>query len=68
VRLTGLAVFAAGYVAGSRAGRERYLQIADGMARASRRLEEFSTRRPPRPQGPGSGGADGGPRSPEAAR
>ena len=31
------AVFAAGYVLGTRAGRERYAQIVDGMAKGSQR-------------------------------
>jgi hypothetical protein len=44
VRLTALVVFAAGYVVGARAGRERYVQILDGMARASEKLEEYSAR------------------------
>lgn len=47
MNLTKAALFAAGYVMGARAGRERYAQIIDGMARASQRLEEFSARRPP---------------------
>jgi hypothetical protein len=42
-----MAIFAAGYVIGARAGRERYAQIIDGMARASQKLEEFSARHPP---------------------
>jgi hypothetical protein len=45
VKLTALVVFAAGYVVGARAGRERYVQILDGMARASEKLEEYSARR-----------------------
>jgi hypothetical protein len=60
VKLTSLALFAAGYVVGARAGRERYAQIVDGMARASQRLEEFSSRRPPGRQDQGSGRAYGG--------
>ena len=47
MKLATLAVFAAGYVLGARAGRERYAQIVDVVERASRRLEEFSARRPP---------------------
>jgi alpha-D-ribose 1-methylphosphonate 5-triphosphate synthase subunit PhnG len=46
VKLTSVAVFAAGYVIGSKAGHERYAQIIDAMAKASQRLEEFSSRRP----------------------
>ena len=59
MKLTGVAVFAVGYVVGAKAGRDRYAQIVDGMARASRRLEAFSARRPPRGQGRGSRPADG---------
>ena len=47
MKLTAVAVFAAGYVVGAKAGRDRYAQIVDGMARASQRLEEFSARRSP---------------------
>jgi hypothetical protein len=46
VKLTGIAAFAAGYVAGARAGHERYAQIVAAVERASRRLEEFSATRP----------------------
>lgn len=68
MKLTKAALFAAGYVIGARAGRERYAQITYAMARAARRLEEFSSRRPParhsrRPparQAEGAGRADGG--------
>ena len=69
MKLTGVAVFAAaaGYVVGAKAGRERYAQIIDGMARASQTLEAFSDRRPPGRQGPGRAGADGDPRSEETA-
>jgi hypothetical protein len=59
VKLVGAAVFAAGYVIGARAGRERYVQIVNGLASASQRLEEFSARRPPGRQGHGSPRADG---------
>jgi hypothetical protein len=44
VTLTKAALFAAGYVLGAKAGRERYAQIVDAAARASERLEEFSSR------------------------
>jgi hypothetical protein len=47
VKLTTVAVFAAGYVMGTKAGRERYVQIIDVVERASQRLEEFSARHPP---------------------
>ena len=59
MKLIGVAVFGVGYVVGAKAGRERYAQIVDGVARASRRLEEFSARRPPGRQGHGSPPADG---------
>jgi hypothetical protein len=62
VKLTGAAVFAAGYVIGARAGRERYAQIIQGMARASQALDEFSARRPPGRRDEGSGRACGDPR------
>jgi hypothetical protein len=39
-------MFAVGYVMGARAGRERHAQLVGGMATASQRLEEFSSRRP----------------------
>jgi hypothetical protein len=54
VKLSRVAVFAAGYIVGARAGRERYTQIMEGLARASQRLEEFSTRRSPGRQDHGS--------------
>jgi hypothetical protein len=44
VKLSKAALFAAGYVLGTRAGRERYAQILEVAARASERLEELSTR------------------------
>jgi hypothetical protein len=47
VKLAKVTLFAAGYVIGTRAGRERYAQIAEGIAKASARLEEFSSHRPP---------------------
>jgi hypothetical protein len=59
VKLTAVAVFAVGYVVGAKAGRERYAQIADGVARASRRLDEFSARRPAGRQSHGSPRANG---------
>ena len=36
------AVFAAGYVLGTRAGRERYAQIIAAAQGASKRLEDYS--------------------------
>jgi hypothetical protein len=47
VRLTTAAVFAAGYLFGTRAGRERYEQIVAVAEQTSRRLEDFSARHPP---------------------
>ena len=61
MKLVGAAVFAAGYVIGARAGRERYVQIVNGLASASQRLEEFSARRPSDSRDQGPGGADGDP-------
>jgi hypothetical protein len=58
VKLIGAAVFAAGYVIGARAGRERYVQIVNGLANASQRLEEFSARRPSDTRDQGPDGAD----------
>ena len=60
MKLTALAVFAAGYVVGAKAGRERYDQIVAWAARASQRLEEFSSRHPSGRQEPRSGHTDGG--------
>ena len=59
MKLTGVAVFAVGYVVGAKAGRDRYTQIVDGMARASQKLDEFSARRTPGRQDHGSPRADG---------
>jgi hypothetical protein len=55
LKLTSVAVFAAGYIIGARAGHERYAQIIDFVRRASQplekrasqRLEEFISRHPP---------------------
>jgi hypothetical protein len=66
VKVTAAAIFAAGYVMGSRAGRERYAEIIAAMAKASQRLEEFSARRPPGGGARTSVRADGSPRSHEA--
>jgi hypothetical protein len=60
VKLTRAAVFAAGYIIGARAGRERYAQIVDVVERAAQRLEEFSSRHPPGGRDDCSGRADGG--------
>ena len=65
MKLTGVAVFTAGYVIGAKAGRERYAQIIQGVARASQRLDEFSARHPPGRRIDGAGRAGGGSRSQE---
>ena len=52
--LTKLAIFAVGYVVGTKAGHERYAQIVEFAGRASQRLEEYSARH-------GGRGADGRP-------
>jgi hypothetical protein len=57
VTLTKAAIFAVGYVLGTKAGRERYAQIVAVAGRASERLEEFSARHPPG-RNSGSGRAD----------
>lgn len=44
MKLTSLALFGAGYVLGTRAGRERYEQIVAAARQASKRLEEYSAR------------------------
>jgi hypothetical protein len=44
VKLTTMALIAAGYVLGAKAGHERYEQISAGMEAASQRLEAFSSR------------------------
>jgi hypothetical protein len=59
VKLTSAALFAAGYVLGAKAGRERYAQIVEVLERASQRLEDFSSRHTPG-EGAGSGRAGGG--------
>ena len=47
MKLTKVAAFAAGYMVGAKAGRERYAQIIDLAGKASERLEGFSSRHPP---------------------
>jgi hypothetical protein len=44
VTLTKVAIFAAGYLFGAKAGHDRYVQIVEIAARASQRLEELSSR------------------------
>ena len=53
MKLTTMALIAAGYVLGAKAGHERYEQITASMEAASQRLEAFSSRSRP----PGSGSA-----------
>ncbi|MDQ6803755.1 MAG: hypothetical protein M3065_02050 [Actinomycetota bacterium] len=60
MKLTSVVLFATGYVIGAKAGRERYAQILDGTAKASQRLEEFSSRRPPARPSQSSGHAERG--------
>jgi hypothetical protein len=59
VKLATAAIFAAGYLLGARAGRERYEQMAAVAERASRRLEDFSARHPPGDRAGGQRRADG---------
>jgi hypothetical protein len=47
VRLTTLIMFGAGYVLGTKAGRERYGQIVAAAEKAAGRLEEYSARHQP---------------------
>ncbi len=44
MKLASVAIFGAGYVLGTRAGRERYAQIVALAQRASIRLDDFSQR------------------------
>jgi hypothetical protein len=59
VKLTSVALFAAGYVIGARAGRERYAQIVDLVERTSQRLDAFSSRHAPDQHDQSSRHADG---------
>ena len=68
VRLTALLMFGAGYVLGTRAGRERYAQIVTIAEKASARLEAFSADRRPDASGLAPRGADRDPRRRQAAR
>lgn len=61
MKLASVAVFAAGYIIGAKAGRERYAQIIDVLERASRRLEEFSSDRPASRRGDHPGRVEGTP-------
>lgn len=67
MKFAGATLFAAGYVIGTRAGRERYAQIIESMEKASTRLEQFSSRHPPVPQDLDVRQADSGPGSPRAS-
>jgi hypothetical protein len=58
VTITKAAIFAVGYVLGTRAGRERYAQIVALAGRASERLEDFSARHPPGRRDGGSARTD----------
>lgn len=44
MKLRSLAVFGAGYVLGTRAGRERYGQIIAAAQSASKRLEDYGAK------------------------
>lgn len=62
MKLTTMAVFGAGYVLGSRAGRERYAQIVEVAQRTAQRIEERQAARvakgedrPQRTSGAGTG-------------
>jgi hypothetical protein len=55
VTVTKVAMFAAGYYFGAKAGHERYAQILEVAARASQRLEELSSGGAARRQGRGPG-------------
>ena len=44
MRVTTLLMFGAGYVLGTRAGRERYAALVTVAERASKRLEDYSAR------------------------
>lgn len=54
MKLSTIAVFGAGYVLGSRAGRERYVQIVELAQRTAQRIEERQAAR---------AGSDGAPRT-----
>ncbi len=42
MKLVSIAIFGAGYVLGTKAGRERYEQILEAAQNASQRLEAYS--------------------------
>jgi hypothetical protein len=44
MKLTAVLMFGAGYVIGTRAGRERYAEIVMVVEKASKRIEEYSAR------------------------
>jgi hypothetical protein len=58
VKLTTVAIFAAGYVLGARAGKERYAQLVGAVERTSQRLDTFSSRHAPKRHDEDSGRAD----------
>ena len=68
MRLTTLVMFGAGYVLGTRAGRERYAQIVTIAEKASKRLDEFSADHRPDHCGVATHGGHGDPRRRQAAR
>lgn len=45
MKLRSLALFGAGYVLGTKAGRERYEQFVEAAQKASQRVDEFRRRR-----------------------
>ena len=56
MRLTTVVMFGAGYVMGTKAGRERYEQIVTVAENASKRLDEFSARTQADARSAGGGG------------
>lgn len=60
MKLTSVALFAAGYVIGAKAGHERYAQIIKALANASQRLDQFSSGHPPAREDRGRRPADSG--------
>ena len=53
MRLTSVVIFGAGYLIGTRAGRERYAQIVKVAQRASERLDRIADEREERPSDDG---------------
>ncbi|NYH85641.1 hypothetical protein SAMN05421678_103252 [Actinopolymorpha cephalotaxi] len=52
LRLRTVAVFAAGYVLGTKAGRERYAQMVEGVQRVAREFQERQAARVAEQSGP----------------